>query len=136
MGRSSKFATGRYAWGMCDVCGIRCKHRDLKETTQAGRRTGLLSCPTCWDPDQPQNFLYLYVTTDAQAIRNARPDTGLGASRELFPPGNWINGQPPGAALQQAELDAQRLAGEKAKREAEKEERDWLKADQSTQIHP
>lgn len=30
----------------------------------------------------------------------ARPDTGLAASRQLYPPGNWINGQPPTAAQQ------------------------------------
>jgi hypothetical protein len=96
MAHSAKFAAGKYAWGMCDVCGIRCKYQELKATTVQGRRTGLLSCPTCWDPDHPQNFLPLYVTADAQALRQARPDTGLNASREMRPPGNWINGQPPG----------------------------------------
>jgi hypothetical protein len=136
MGRSSKFAAGRYAWGMCDICGIRCRHRELKQTTVRGALTGLLSCPTCWDPDHPQNFLDQYVTTDAQAIRNARPDTGLGASREMFPPGNWINGQPPSPALQQAAMDAERAAKEKAKRVAEQEERAWIQGDQAMQIQP
>jgi hypothetical protein len=54
-----------------------------------------LACRTDWDPDHPQNFLDRYVTTDAQALRNARPDTGLAASRVMYPPGNWTNGRPP-----------------------------------------
>jgi len=95
MAHAAKFATGKYAWGMCDVCGIRCKLLELKGTTVRGRATGLLSCPTCWDPDHPQNFLDRYVTMDPQALQRARPDTGLQQSRELYPPGNWINGHPP-----------------------------------------
>jgi hypothetical protein len=136
MGRSSKFAAGKYAWGMCDVCGIRCKYLELKATTVQGKLTGLLSCPTCWDPDQPQNFLPLYVTTDAQALRNARPDTGLQASRELYPMGNWINGQPPSPALQQAQMSAAEAAKEQAKAVTEAELEAWLKADQKTQVQP
>lgn len=95
MAHSNKFAVGKYAWGMCDICGIRCKLNELEGTTVRGHRTGLLACPVCWDPDHPQNFLDRYVTMDAQALRNSRPDTGLQQSRALYPPGNWINGQPP-----------------------------------------
>jgi hypothetical protein len=95
MAHSAKFASGKYAWAMCDVCGIRCKYRELRETTIRGLRTGTLACQVCWDPDHPQNFLSRYITTDAQALRHARPDTGLQASRQLYPPGNWINGRPP-----------------------------------------
>lgn len=102
--RAAKFASGKYAWGMCDVCGIRCKLLDLVGTTVRGRATGLLSCPTCWDLDHPQNFLDRYVTVDPQALRRARPDTGLQASRQLSWPGNWINGQPP-TVEQQAEME-------------------------------
>lgn len=101
MAVSPKFATGKYAWGMCDICGIRAKLLSMRPTTRMGRPTGLLACETCWDPDHPQNFLPKYVVTDPQALRNARPDTGLGTSRQLFPPGNWINGQPPTPAQQE-----------------------------------
>lgn len=104
MAHAAKFATGKYAWGICDVCGIRCKLLELKGTTVRGQATGLLSCPTCWDEDHPQNFLDRYVTVDPQALRHARPDTGLEASRILRPPGNWINGQPP-TKEQQAALE-------------------------------
>jgi hypothetical protein len=92
---SPKFAAGKYAWGNCDVCAIRCRLTELKPTTRLGRLTGLLACPTCWDNDHPQNFLPRYVRNDAQALRNPRPDTGKDASRRLFPPGNWIHGRPP-----------------------------------------
>jgi hypothetical protein len=105
MALAAKFATGKYAWGMCDVCGIRCKLLELAGTTVRGRATGLLACPTCWDPDHPQNFLDRYVTVDPQALRRSRPDTGLAASRVLYWPGNWINGQPP-TLEQQAAMEA------------------------------
>jgi hypothetical protein len=61
-----------------------------------------LVCPTDFDPDVPLNFLDRYVTIDPQALRHARPDTGLEASRVLSPPGNWINGQPPTTAQRAA----------------------------------
>jgi hypothetical protein len=46
-------------------------------------------CPTDYDEDHPQNFLADYVTVDAEALRDARPDTGLAASRVLYPNANW-----------------------------------------------
>jgi hypothetical protein len=107
MARSAKFATGQYAWGMCDICGIRDKLLTLKGTTIRGKATGLLACETCWDPDHPQNFLDRYVTNDPQALQRARPDTGLQQSRELYPPGNWINGQPP-TVEQQAVMELEK----------------------------
>jgi hypothetical protein len=75
MPASAKFATGKYALGICDVCGVRFMLAELRGTTVRGRRTGILSCPTCWDPDHPQNFLPEAVTVDAEALRVARPET-------------------------------------------------------------
>jgi len=89
MAASNKFASGKYAWGMCDICGIRTKYAEMKGTTIRGHSTGLRTCPTCWDPDHPQNFLPEAVTVDAQALRDARPDTGLEASRRLYPDTSW-----------------------------------------------
>jgi hypothetical protein len=100
MALSNKWASGKRSWGMCDVCSIRCRLLELKETTIRGKRTGILACPTCWDKEHPQSFLDRYIRSDPQALRVARPDTGLAASRTLYPPGNWINGQPPAAAQQ------------------------------------
>src|SRR5215831_17767589 len=88
--RGARFSTGVYAWGMCDRCGIRHKLLDLREETLRGRRKNNLVCNVCWEPDHPQNFLDLAVTVDPQALRNARPDTGLEQSRRMFPPGQWV----------------------------------------------
>lgn len=95
MAVSPKFASGRYAWGMCDRCGIRARLLSLRVETKMGRQTGLLTCETCWDNDHPQNFLPKAVSNDPQALRFARPDTGEMQSRILVPPGNWTNGQKP-----------------------------------------
>jgi hypothetical protein len=94
MAHSAKFASGKWAWGICDICGVRCKYRDLREPTIRGVPTGLLVCPIDYDEDHPQNFLSRYITTDPQALRHARPDTGLAASRILYPNNNWLNGRP------------------------------------------
>jgi hypothetical protein len=96
--RGSKFASGKHSWAMCDVCSVRTRYRDLRSTTVRGKLTGLRVCATCWDKDHEQNFLPYYVTADAQALYNPRPDTGLQASRKLYPPGNW----PPYPAQQTA----------------------------------
>lgn len=131
--RSPKFATGKWANAICDRCGIRTKYLQLREETIRGLRTGIRVCESCWDPDHPQNFLDKYVTVDPQALRNARPDTGLWQSRRLFPPGNWINGQPPTAGQQVAALEAERAAdwAERAKDRAQ--ENAWLRGDQAEQ---
>jgi hypothetical protein len=110
MAISPKFATGKYAWGICDRCGISARLHDLRVETQMGRSTNLKTCPSCWDPDHPQNFLPKFVQNDPQALRGARPDTGDPQSQQLIPPGNWINGQPPTPEQRvkwQLEIDAE-----------------------------
>src|SRR5262249_2202891 len=82
MPAGAKFATGKYAYGICDICGVSCYYTELRGTTVRGRPTGLLSCPTCWDPDHPQNFLPEAITIDAEALRNSRPED-YGPSRLL-----------------------------------------------------
>jgi hypothetical protein len=69
-----KFATGKYAFGICDVCGVSYRLSELKGTTVRGRPTGILACPICWDLDHPQNFLPEVVHADAEALRVARPE--------------------------------------------------------------
>lgn len=88
--RGAKYSSGRYAWGLCDTCGFRYKLLDLRWQFIRGRRTGILSCPTCDDPDHPQNFLDRAVTVDPQALRNARPQIDLEQSRRLFPFNMWL----------------------------------------------
>ena len=112
MAVSPKFASGRWAWGVCDRCGIRSRFLDLRFEFVMGRRIGLKTCPTCWDLDHEQNFLPKFIQNDPQALRDARPDTGAEESRILLPPGNWINGHPPSRKqLEEAalEMEAERV---------------------------
>jgi hypothetical protein len=106
MAVSPKFATGKYAWGECSRCGCRAKLLSLRTETTMGRVNNIRTCETCWDAEHPQNFLPKFVQNDPQALRNARPDTGLEQSRTLKPAGNWINGQPP----TQSQLDERWIA--------------------------
>lgn len=78
------FAKGKYAIGLCDVCGFRYPLAELKPNIVMGHVTGILACDECNDPDHPQNFIGQVSLTDPQALRNPRPDTGLDASRELI----------------------------------------------------
>lgn len=45
------------------------------------KTTNIRVCPACFDPDHPQNQLGRHKVVDPQALRNARPDTGLEDSR-------------------------------------------------------
>jgi len=77
------------------------------EPTIRGKRTGSRVCPADYDPDHPQNFLPEAVTVDAQALRDARPDTGLAASRQLYPNNNWlVPPYPPGQKFRNEEEHA------------------------------
>lgn len=80
---SGRFATGKYALGVCDICGFQYKLSTLKDVVANERSTGLLACKSCWDEDHPQNLQGKYPVHDPEALRNPRPDTGLAASREL-----------------------------------------------------
>lgn len=95
MAVSPKFATGARAWGICDRCGIRARLLTLRLESQMGQVINLKTCESCWDADHPQNFLPKFIQNDPQALRAARPDTGLEPSRILAPAGNWVNGQRP-----------------------------------------
>ena len=71
---SERFASGKNAIAECDVCGFVYKLHELRTTTEKGKVTNILACPTCWDAAHPQNKLGMYPVLDPQAIRNPRPD--------------------------------------------------------------
>lgn len=80
------YASGKIAKGICDVCGWTYLLRELKPVYNMRADTGVLACPTCWDPDHPQNFLGEVTSrvNDAISLENPRPDFAGVAARSLF----------------------------------------------------
>lgn len=78
------FASGRHAFGFCDVCAFRFDLAELKPQIVMARPTGLFVCDECNDEDQPQLFLGKTPVVDPQALRNPRPDTTEDESRVLW----------------------------------------------------
>lgn len=79
-----KYASGKHAKGVCDICGGTEKLNTLKEVIVNYRRTGKLACKMCFDVDHPQNHVGRLKVVDAQALRNPRPDTSLLESRAMI----------------------------------------------------
>jgi hypothetical protein len=69
--------------GICDRCGFQFKHHTLREQMVKQRPSGLLVCRDCLDIDHEQLMVGTKPIVDKQTLRNARPDTGAAASREL-----------------------------------------------------
>ena len=63
------FASGKEAYGICDITGFRYKRREMKKTWN-----GLIVGPDQYSPKHPQ-LDPKPKPSDPQAIRNARPDT-------------------------------------------------------------
>ena len=61
------FASGKMAWGICDISGFRYRLRDMKKTWD-----GFLVGPDQWSPKHPQ-LNPPHFTADAEALRNPRP---------------------------------------------------------------
>ena len=77
---SNKFAAGRIAISECDRCGQRYKLSVLKELIVRTKRTNILVCPECWEPDHPQNLQGMYPVEDPQALKNPRRDNSYYSS--------------------------------------------------------
>jgi len=63
------YATGKEAYGICDITGFRYNLRDMKKTWD-----GLLVGPDQWSQKHPQLDRKAYPA-DSQSLKNARPDT-------------------------------------------------------------
>jgi len=72
-----RYATGKFAWAMCAVCGFRCKYTELRAQYRYGKATGLRVCPDCVDKD----VRIAKPVADAIALRRPQPDTSLEPSR-------------------------------------------------------
>lgn len=133
--RGAKYSSGKYAHGLCDTCGFRYPLLDLRWQFIRGQFTGVLSCPTCDDPDHPQNFLDKAVTVDPQALRNARPQIDLWASRRLFPPNMWAGkwAEKPDLAVQEMLLADQTIKASNQRVEDDWEQRRFRWANQRNQ---
>ena len=65
----AKFAAGKYAYGISDRSGFRYRLSDMRREW-----TGFLVGKDEWEPKHPQ-LEPRHVPTDAEALRNPRPDT-------------------------------------------------------------
>ena len=79
----TQFASGKFAHGFCDRCNFRFPLKALRSEVVAGRTSSALVCPSCYDPDHPQNWQGRYPVNDPQALQKPRPDPSLAASREI-----------------------------------------------------
>ena len=77
---SNKFTSGKYAISECDRYGQRYKLTVLKELIVRTRKTNIMVCPECWEPDHPQNMQGMYPVEDPQGLRNPRPDKSLAST--------------------------------------------------------
>jgi|TARA_A100001391_G_scaffold15662_2_gene8859 hypothetical protein len=64
----SGYASGKYAYGLCDVCGQRFFYQDLKKNWK-----GFKVCPEDYEPKEPQ-LEPLRFNSDAIALHEPRPD--------------------------------------------------------------
>lgn len=79
MGKS--YASEKNAIGNCDRCGFRYMLRELRKERHDAHDRPLRVCPECWDEDHPQNRIAHQDFSDAQGLRNPRPDQGITESR-------------------------------------------------------
>jgi hypothetical protein len=71
----NRFASGKIAIAICDICGFRFRLRDLRTLIVKTKPVNVLVCRECWSPDHPQLQLGMYPVDDPQALRNPRRDT-------------------------------------------------------------
>jgi len=77
------YASGKYAFGYCDLTGFRYPIKELVPQIVNGRPTGFLVGKDVNSPDQPQLKLGRIRMDDPQALRRPRPDQALVESRIL-----------------------------------------------------
>ena len=85
---SRPFASGKHAFGFCDICGFRYPLHELKTEVINLEQTDTRACPECWSPDNPQTQLGRYSFDDPQALRNPRPVGGT-SGRDLPAAYRW-----------------------------------------------
>lgn len=87
----TKYAVGRKALGICDVCGFSCRLHDMRPLSRNGQVTGVKACPECWEVDHPQYQVGKLRVVDSQTLRDPRPDSAeYAASRAQITPVSGI----------------------------------------------
>ncbi len=66
MGSYSNYRSGSHLW-ICDRCGFQYHAEDKRREW-----TGLITCPECWEPRHPQDFVKAKV--DNQTVSDPRPE--------------------------------------------------------------
>jgi hypothetical protein len=84
----SKFASGKNAYAISDRSGLRYRYKDMRKEW-----TGALVGRDEFEPKQPQLGPFRKVT-DPQALRDARPETGLVEERNIQWSWNPVGGWP------------------------------------------
>lgn len=74
----TRYASGTYAKGVCDICGLTFMLNELSAQVDHGVQTNIKACSDCWSPDHPQNFVGRNVQPDAEVLRDPRPDLNRG----------------------------------------------------------
>lgn len=72
------YARGRKALGICDRCGQTWRLDKLKTERNNENVVHNLVCPSCWDPDHPQNRAGRIDYSDPIGLRNPRSDSSTG----------------------------------------------------------
>lgn len=70
----TKYSSGKNSIAECDRCAGRYKLHELRIQTLKTKPYRIKVCKTCFDPDQPQLQLGMYVINDPQAVQEPRPD--------------------------------------------------------------
>ena len=86
----NRFASGKKAIAMCDICGQQYKLKELRTEVIKTKNVNILACRECWSPDQPQLQLGMFPVDDPQALRNPRRDNTYvqaGINTNGFPTG-------------------------------------------------
>ncbi len=65
------YASGKYAYSICDRCGFRYRYLDMRTEWDHTR-----VCPECYEPKHPQ-LDPVHPPNDAEALWQARPDVPL-----------------------------------------------------------
>lgn len=85
----AKFASGKYAFAICDRCGDKIKYKDLKTEW-----TGFRVCKTCLDHKTKQEFPGRH-TADPEALKYPRPNIDKEAGNGTVFTMDYGNGQTP-----------------------------------------